>query len=346
MANQLSKFPEVFLSRPAVVLPPARLDNDEVLRRIRENFQGDEDRWSIIEATIRRVFQACNTQVRYLEPDETVRVADYASRASEAVLQACEVSAAELDLVVNGSIAREYFEPATAMEVAARLGVREVHAFDVTSACVGQLEGIHVACGHFALHGHLGTALICSAELTRQFLGYSIQATDDLDAKVAALTIGNAAAAFLLRRQPFPGGCLELLAACNHSLPEHWHLCTAPIDGTFNSLSGELFKLNVYVAPELKRVLDGLGWAPGDVEHYVFHQPSDLMVRKVLDDLDVDPGRAILTHALYANTSSTAVALAMNRLLETREVRAGDKMILSSAAAGFSQVTLAGEWVE
>jgi len=339
-------FPEVFLSRPAIVLPPERLDNDEVLRRIRENYRGDEARWSIIESTIKRVFQACNTRVRFLEPDETVRVADYASRASEAVLRDCDVPASDLDLVINSSIAREYFEPATAMEVAARLGVREVHALDVTSACVGQLEGIHVACGHFALHRSLRTALVCSAELTRQFLGYSIQATDDLDAKVAALTIGNAAAALLVRRRPFPGGCLKLLAARNHSLPEHWPLCTAPIDGTFNSLSGELFKLNVYVAPELKRVLDGLGWAPQDVEHYVFHQPSDLMVRKVMDDLGADPERAILTHALYANTSSTTVALALHRLLETREVKAGQKMILSSAAAGFSQVTLAGEWVE
>ena len=170
MSGSTFRFPEVFLSRPAVVLPPERLDNDEVLRRVRAGYTGPADRWPIIENTIRRVFQACNTQVRYLEPDPTVRVADYASRAGAACLEASGVAAAELDLVINSSIAREYFEPATAMEVAARLGVESVHAFDVTSACVGQLEGIHVACGHLAIHPGHRTALVASAELTRQFL--------------------------------------------------------------------------------------------------------------------------------------------------------------------------------
>ena len=36
----------------------------------------------------------------------------------------------EVDLVICGGIARQYFEPATAMEVAAKLGLKRTHAFD------------------------------------------------------------------------------------------------------------------------------------------------------------------------------------------------------------------------
>ncbi len=337
-------FPVVFLSRPSVALPEQRLDNEEVLRRIRENFRGDESVWPIIEAGVRTVFSRCNSQFRYIEADQQRRPGEFAATAARSCLERNRVSPGEVDLLIYGGIAREYFEPATAMEVAARVGLETVHAFDVTSACVGLLEAVHIACGHFALHPEYRTALVVSAELTRKFLSYDIQSPEELVHKLAGLTIGNAAAAWLVRREPLPGGSLRLLAAANFSRPQHWVLCQAPIDGSFTSFSHELFKLNSYVPPELVRFLGTLGWKVTDVDHYVAHQPSDHMVQKVLADMGVDPERAVRIHHLYANTASTTVAMAMHHLLESRPVRSGDKMLLTGAAAGVSLVSVAGTW--
>lgn len=338
-------FPQVCLSRPAVALPADRLDNAEVLRRIRENYRGDPEVWPLIEAGVAVVFEKCNSQYRYLESDQTIDPAEYAVRAARACLEENGVAAAELDLLLYGGIARAYFEPATAMEVAAKLGVQQIHAFDVTSACVGQLEAIHIASAYLNLYPHMNTALVCSGELTRGFLAYDIQSPEELMTKAAGLTIGNAGSAWLVRREPFAGGCVRLLAMDNFCLPQHWELCQAPIDGTFTSRSRELFALNVHVPPNLKRVIESQGWTPADVEHFVFHQPSEHMVVKVLAGLGVDPARGILTHHLFGNTSSTTVALTMNELLGQDRVRAGDKLCLASAAAGFSLVSALGEWV-
>ncbi len=338
-------FPTVYLSKPAVVLPPLRVDNDQLLRRIRESFRGPERDLRLVEIVVARTFEQCGSQYRYLEPDPNVRVADYAARAARSCLEANGVSAKDLKLLINGSIAREYFEPSTAMEIAANLGIETIHAFDLTSACAGQLEAIHAACAYLHLYGELDLALVCSAELTRQFLSHEINSVEELVPKVAGLTIGNAAAAWLVGRQPFRGGCLRLLAMSNYSLPQNWHLCSAPIDGTFTSISGELFKLNVHVAPELRRVMDRLGWTPADVDHFVFHQPSEKMVKKVVEDLGADPTKAVYSHHLFGNTSSTTVALAMNQLLLERELQPGQKLLLSTAASGFTMVTAAAEWV-
>jgi 3-oxoacyl-[acyl-carrier-protein] synthase III len=251
-----------------------------------------------------------------------------------------------VDLVIYGGIAREYFEPATAMEVAAKVGVAEpVHAFDVTSACVGLLEAVQIGCAYLAMNERLRTVLVASGELTRQFLSYDVQSPDELVTKVAGLTIGNAAAAWLLRRTPFSGGSVRLLTTNNFSLVSHWGLCQAPIGGTFTSFSHELFKLNVHVPGEIVRVLDRLGWKVADVDHFVCHQPSDHMVSKVLADMGADPEKAVRVHHLYGNTASTTVPVAMHELLKTRPVRSGDKMVLTAAAAGFSMVTAVGEWV-
>lgn len=339
-------FPMLNLSRPAVVLPRDRVDNDELLGQLKSNYKGSEEDLAMIEGIVARTFEQCGSQYRYIEMDPEVRVADYASRAAKACLTANDISPESVDLLINGSIAREYFEPSTAMEVASNLGIEQVHAFDVTSACAGQLEAIHTACAYLNMHEHLKIALVCSAELTREFLSYEIQTMEELIPKVAGLTIGNAASAWIIRRDPFDRGGIRILDMNNHSLPQNWHLCQAPIDGAFTSIAGELFKLNVHVAPELERMLERVKWTTEDVDHFVFHQPSEKMIRKVLTDLGADPEKAVYTHHLFGNTSSTTVSLAMNHLLETKEVQQEDKMILSTAASGFTMVTAAGQWME
>ncbi len=337
-------FPEAYLSKPAVHLPGERLHNDDVLAEIKERYKGDAAAWPIIESKVTKIFERCNSRHRYIQRDPAVRVADISVIAALDCMEQNGVSAADIDLVIYGGIAREYFEPATAMEVSAKIGLEQVHAFDVTSACVGQLEGIQIASAYLGMHPEYRNALVVSGELTRQFLGYEVQSLEELEYKLAGLTIGNAAAAWLVGRDPYAAGSARLVAASNHSLPQHWGLCQAPIDGTFTSFSHELFKLNVHVPPELSRVIQRAGWTPEEVAHFVFHQPSEFMNRKVLVALGVDPGRGLGTHHMYGNTSSTTVALNMYELLKDRTFAAGDKLLYSSAAAGFSIVTLAGVW--
>lgn len=337
--------PSTFLSRPAVVLPAGILDNEQIVASVRNQYRGPPDDWPEIERTIRTVFARCNSAVRYIEPDPGVRVGAFAALAGSRCLDEQGVQPADLAKLIYCGVAREDFEPATAMEVAARMGVATVHAFDVTSACVGQLEGIQIARAFMALDPDTGPTLVVSGELTRGFLSHDIQSRDDLLSKAAGLTIGNAAAAWLVGTQPFAGGCLQVLAARTFSRPQHWELCRAPIDGTFSSLSHDLFKLHHYVPGQLRDFVATLGWDVADVEHFVLHQPSDAIVERVLQGLAVDPARAVRTHSLYGNTVSTSVALAMDHTLRTRPIRAGDRFVLASAAAGFSLAMVAGIWV-
>ena len=334
----------MYLSRPSVVLPPTRLDNDQVIARIRSNYGGPQRNWTLLEAAMRRILERCGTSIRYLEDDHTARIGDYAARAANTCIDAQGVSRSDVSLLIYGGVAREYFEPATAMEVAAKCGINAVHAFDVTSACAGQLEGIHIAASYLGMHQEYRTALVCSGEVTRSFLCFDIQSVRELVTKAAGLTIGNAASAWLVGREPFPGGCLRMVAFRNHSLTEHWDLCSAPIDGTFTSLSTDLFKLNTHVAPEVRRLVAQAGWTVDEIDHFVFHQPSESVLMSVLNALGVDRSKGLLTHHLYGNTVSTTVSLTMHELLKTGRVRPGDKLVLGSAAAGFSMVSVAGIW--
>jgi 3-oxoacyl-[acyl-carrier-protein] synthase-3 len=322
------------------------MDNDEVVRRVHENFRGPPAQWPLVEESVRYVFARCNTKVRYFEQDASVRVGEFAARAALACLEGNGLLPDEVDLVIYGGIARNYFEPATAMEVADRVGIKQCHAFDVTSACVGLLEAVHIAAAYMNLYPSLRNALLVSAELTRQFISFDLQSPADLLRKAAGLTIGNAAAALLLGREPFAEGSMQLLALQNMSLPKHYDLCKAPIDGPFDSLSTELMRLNVHAPPELRKLLEQVGWKAADVDHFVFHQPGDAVVLETAAAMGLDPHKVVLTHSIYANTATTTVPLALDHLLRERRVLGRDKIVFSSAAAGFTMVSGAGVWAD
>jgi 3-oxoacyl-[acyl-carrier-protein] synthase III len=336
--------PRLYLSRPATVLPDAGLDNEDVLLRVRESFRGTTAEWQPIEQIIRYVFDRCNSKMRYLELDATLSPGEFASRAATVCLQENGVAATDIDLLVYGGVARDAFEPATAAEVAGRLGAKPLHALDVTCACAGLIEALHVVAGYFALHDELRTALICAGEITRDRVSYDIQSVEDAVVDVAGLTLGNAAAAFLVTREQLPSGGARLVGFTHKTLSEHWALCRAPVDGHFMSQSTELFALAVHAAPEVRRLLAEAGWSPEDVQHYALHQPSEVVLERIFTDLGARPQACVHTHALFGNTASTAWALALDYRLKHSTMQAGDKIVIGSAAAGFTMVTAAAVW--
>jgi 3-oxoacyl-[acyl-carrier-protein] synthase III len=336
--------PAFHLSKPGIALPPTRVDNAEIIRRVRALYRGPEREWLPIASAIERVFGLCATQNRYLAQSDETGVGDYAVAAALDCLRVNHASLDEVDLVICGGIAREYFEPATAMEVAAKLGLKRTHAFDVTSACVGHLEALQAALGYLQLHDRYRTALVCTAELSGPYLSYDIQTLKDLSERVAGFTIGNGAACFLVRREPWRDGGIALLQIDTYTAPEHWQLCTVPVLGTFRSSSLELMRLGKLIPPWLEARLASIGWRPGDVNHYVFHQPSELMVRTIMDDIGVPQDRAVYAHSRYGNTASASVGIALKHLLDERDVVPGDRFVLGSAAAGYTMVMASGVW--
>ncbi|MBN2343496.1 MAG: hypothetical protein JXX29_04850 [Deltaproteobacteria bacterium] len=337
--------PELYLSKPGIHVPDTRYDNAAIIDLVKQNYKGNKLAWTAIEAATKKILSKCNTQVRYLDFNPESRVAAYAAKAAANCLERNSTALDDVDLVIFGGVAREYFEPATAMEVCANLGITQTHAFDVTSACVGHLEAVQVACAYLNMHDDYETALVCTAELSREFLSFDIQTLTDLQYKAAGLTIGNAAACFLVSKNPWSNGCVRVVSTDTHSLPNHWSLCQVPIHGTFSSSSTELMKLHKYIAPRLMEVLKKLGWDPNEVAHYLFHQPSEFMTRKVLSKIGAELDRGVYTHHLYGNNASATIGVVFDYLLSQREPQKDEKLMLGSAASGFTMATVAGIWV-
>ncbi len=119
--------------------------------------------------------------------------------------------------------------------------------------------------------------------------------------------------------------------------------CRCPSKGIFMSRSKELFALSTHVAPEVRGLLASVGWTPEDVDHYAFHQPSQAVLERIFSDLNAKPDAGIHTHSLYGNSASTAWALALDHRLRNGTVADGDKIVIGSAAAGFTMAAAAAQ---
>ncbi len=336
--------PEVYLSAPAVVLPGRKVGNDELLSRVRRAFRGPEAEWADVERRIRFVWKQCGSKERWLAEEQSRPVADHAVRAAQACLSAQGVTAETIDAVLYGGIPREYFEPATAAEIAAKLGAKRAAVYDVASACAGFLLGIHAWVGHAAVDEGVRTGLVTCADLTADRLSYDVQKPEDLELLAAGLTIGNAAAAVLLSRSPLRS-CGRIVAMLVESLPEHHALTRAPVDGHFTCRSTELFGLAKHVPEHVGRLLGRAGWAAQDVAWIASHQPSERLLREVARKIGVDPARVPSVHDRYGNAASSSVPLALDAIVREKGLRTGDKIVLSTQAAGFVMCSLAVEWV-
>lgn len=332
-----------YLSAPGVVLPPISLTNADQIARVKAQFRGTEREWRAIERRLEFVFRRCNSGIRHREPEPAGKVGDYAAAAARRCLAQLELDAHELDMVINGSVARDYLEPATAMEVSARLGLERVHAFDVTTACAGLLQGIHTAAAFLHLDRSLTHVLICAADLAADHISYDIQDKHGVAVRSAGLTLGDGAAAFVLSRVPLRSGG-RVLGILSESLPQHHELCSAPVSGSFTSRSAELFKLNRHVPDHLRELLRRCGKAPEQVDRWICHQPSDSVVLQIADALAVAHERVPLCHALFGNTVNSTVPLTLDHVQRRDPIAPGELVVCSSAAAGFMMVSLLLEW--
>lgn len=331
------------MSAPAIYLPAKKVTNDELLARVRAEYRGDD--WADLERRIRWVFRLCESKERFLEEVNPTPLAIHGETVARRCMEAQGLDSHQIDFVMYGSIAREYYEPSTASEIAARLGLQRAMVMDVTSACAGGLMAIQTACGHLAVQPQLQQGLVCNVAMSHGHLSYDIQDVADAEQRVAGLTIGNAATAVVVSRTPTPG-CGRIRGVLSEGLPQYHDLCKVPIGGTFRSLGVEIFGLSLETVPDhIRRLLAQVGWQVADVDYFLVHQPSNRLLRQIGKSLGVDMSRVPMVHHLYGNTESCAATLTMGHLMQSTPLRSGTRMVLVSAAGGFVMASLAIEWL-
>ena len=274
-----------------------------------------------------------------------------ADLAVEAGIRALKSAGAEaVDAVIVATTTPDHPMPATAPAVAARLGQRNVPAFDLNAVCAGFVYGLASGAGLIA-GGVAERVLVIGADAFT-----SVVRTDD---RVISPLFGDGGGAVVLRAGDAdePGALLAFDLGSDGELAE---LIMVPGGGSrqrsggrpatpdemYFTMDGQrVFAAAVrHMTRSSRAVLERLARRPEDVDHLVGHQANARILRAVADQLDLPADRAVMNIHRVGNTSAASIPLALCDAVADGAVRPGQFVLLTSFGGGLVWGSTALTW--
>ncbi|MFE4452992.1 beta-ketoacyl-ACP synthase III [Streptomyces sp. NPDC056796] len=305
-------------------------------RLIEENHLDSDDRW-IVERT--------GISTRRLA-DPGTSTGDLALAAGRAALDSgAELAGAPVrpDIVLLATTTPDHRCPATAPEVAHRLGLDGVPALDVSAACTGFVYATTCAQA-LVTAGLYERPLVIGAET------YSTTLIDPHDRDTAIL-FGDGAGAVLVRAgTPEEPGAL--MAQDLGSDGGRAGLIQVPAGGSRlphgapgNGPRDHYFRMNgraVYahavrrMTDSAREALDGTGWSPDDVEAFISHQANQRIIDAVADRLGIPAARRHGNLRELGNTAAASIPLALADTAVRRLVAPGARTLITGFGGGLT----------
>jgi 3-oxoacyl-[acyl-carrier-protein] synthase-3 len=83
-------------------------------------------------------------------------------------------------------------------------------------------------------------------------------------------------------------------------------------------------------------VLDRAGLSISDIEWVLPHQPNGTMLELIIAAFGLDPARMVRVVGDIGIVASASIPVSLDRLLRTRPVRPGDRILMAGVGAGIS----------
>jgi 3-oxoacyl-[acyl-carrier-protein] synthase-3 len=271
--------------------------------------------------------------------DETA--SDMAVVAARRALEMAGLTAADLDMIIVGTISGDLPMPACAVFVQQKLGAGPIPSFDVSAACAGFLYSMSIADQFIrsGLHKHI---LIVGVELLSRVIDWQDRTT--------CVLFGDGAGAAVLGPAVSDGrGVLSTKLYTDANLAES--LCI-PAGGskeriTEESLKARRDKVHMVGQDIFKIAVKNLSSASrsalvdakmdaDSVRWVVPHQANLRIITQVALRLDIPLERFVLNIDRYGNTSSASIPLALDEAFRDGRIKPGDTVLMCALGAGIS----------
>ncbi|MFE6836823.1 beta-ketoacyl-ACP synthase III [Streptomyces sp. NPDC057705] len=285
--------------------------------------------------------------------DPGMATGDLAVEAGRRALDSAGVDS--VDMVVLATTTPDRPCPATAPDVAHRLGLTGVPAFDVSAVCSGFLYALSTAAAMIGA-GRADHVLVIAAEAFTTLL-------DPQDRSTVAI-FGDGAGAMVLGagREGDPGAVLGIDLGSDGALADlitvraggsrqplaadpTADVTADPADAWFTMQGREVFRNAVVrMDASARTVLGEVGWSADDVDLFVGHQANARILKALGDRLGV-PGDKVFSHIEHVgNTAGASIPVALADAAASGRLRGGDKVLLSAFGGGATWGSAALNW--
>jgi 3-oxoacyl-[acyl-carrier-protein] synthase-3 len=272
---------------------------------------------------------------------------DLAAEAARKALTDAGVSAEDIDLIVVATLSPDMFFPSTACFVQEKIGAKNAYCYDLGAACSGFLYALDTAKNQIAA-GAIETALVIGSEKMSTFVDWEDRGT--------CILFGDGAGAAVLQAGGEGRGIMQASMGSDGALAD---LLWTPGGGTRNPISHEMiderqhylkmqgrevFKHAVVRMGEVVvKALEKNNVSVDEIKCFIPHQANIRIIDAIAKRLGVED-RMYSNVEKYANTSSAALAIALDEAVRNGIIRKGDLVALTVFGGGFTWGANVLEW--
>ena len=276
--------------------------------------------------------------------------ADLATNASRQALEAAQLDASELDLIVLATDTPEQLSPATSVVVQHRLGAVNAGTFDVNSACAGFVTALDTASKFIIADSAYRNVLVVGAYAMSKYLDWH-------DKKTATIFADGAGALVLQARGDRPG----FLAGKLHADGSFHDYMGIYAGGTHLPITNQVIDEGVWTkvrfAKKYPAEVNNEGWPViieqvlaksklklSDIKLFLFTQVNLSTIKSVMGRLELPMERTHTIMHKWGYTGSACIPMVLHDAVSTGKLTRGDNVVMCASGGGLNMACVAFKW--
>jgi 3-oxoacyl-[acyl-carrier-protein] synthase-3 len=278
-------------------------------------------------------------QERHIAQDNEA-TSDLALGASLEAIKASGIKAEDIDLILVTTITPDMLFPTTACYLQAKLGLKDIPAFDLLAACSGFIYGITTAKSYIET-GLCKTVLLVGAETLSKI-------TDWTDRNTCIL-FGDGAGAMILTASETDDDILSVSIGADGSYSKLLYqygggsVCPASAESVANKyhtikMEGKDVFRNA-VPKMVKAAQDAVlksGKKLEDIKMFIPHQANMRIIEAVAKKLGISMDNVFVNIHKTGNISSATTITALDEAIKTKKLQKGYLVVLVAFGGGFT----------
>ena len=268
--------------------------------------------------------------------------ADLATNASRQALEAAQIDASELDLIILATDTPEQLSPATSVVVQHRLGAVNAGTFDVNCACAGFVTALDTASKFIIADSAYRNVLVVGAYAISKYLDWH-------DKKTATIFADGAGALVLRATHDRPGFLAGALRA-DGSFHDHMGIYAG---GTHLPITNEVIDEGMWTkvrfAKKYPAEVNTEGWPAitqqvlarsnlklSDIKLLLFTQVNLSTIKEVMSKLELPMERTHTIMHKWGYTGSACIPMVLHDALNEGKLARGDNVIMCASGGGLN----------
>ena len=298
-------------------LPDHILTNDDLSKMVDTN-----DEWIVSRSGIKQRHIVAEGQL----------TSDLAFMAAKNAIESAKINANEIDMIIVCTTTADRSFPSVAVTVQAKLGIKNIPAFDLQAVCAGFVYGLTIA-DQFIKTGSAKTILLIGAESMSKLVDWQDRNT--------CVLFGDGAGAVIIRAHESHEGIIATQINAEGSLEDILYtdggIALNKTTGFIKMAGKEVFKNAVEkMGNTIVELLEKSKYSKEDLNWVVPHQANARIINAIATRLEVPVDKMVVTLDMQANTSAATIGLALDHHVKAGKIKSNDLIVISALGAGLT----------